>query len=151
MTDLASSGIHQLWGEDFIHHTGQVSIIYVVYAPQVRCHTAHVRKNTNFSLKYCVAVADFFVNVPYPFDWSFASLPQNQISSLSKKKKKKNFKYPLSQSKLDPLLLFEIIVDSTVLRRNFLIESFNRKSDNMFSSNTYPSRVKCIEVLTFNI
>ena len=66
------------------------AIIYVVYAqlaPQVRCHTAHVRKNTNFSLKYCVAVADFFVNVPYPFDWSFASLPQNQISSLSKKKK----------------------------------------------------------------
>ena len=84
-----SSGIHQLWGEDFIHHTGQ-AIIYGVYAqlaPQVRCHTAHVRKNTNFSLKYCVAVADFFVSVPYPFDWSFASLPQNQISSLSKKKK----------------------------------------------------------------
>ena len=66
------------------------AIIYAVYAqlaPQVRCHTAHVRKNTNFSLKYCVAVADFFVSVPYPFDWSFASLPQNQISSLSKKKK----------------------------------------------------------------
>ena len=72
------------------------AIIYVVYAPRVRCHTAHVRKNTNFSLKYCVAVADFFVNVPYPFDWSFASLPQNQISSLSQKKKKKQISNILS-------------------------------------------------------
>ena len=68
-----------------------------------------------------------------------------------KKKKKTNFRYPLSRSKLVPLLLFGIIVDSTVLRRNFLIESFNRKSDNMLSYNTYPSRIKCIEVLTFNI
>ena len=77
---------------------------------------------------------------------NFLSLQKTQ-----KKKKKKKIKYPLSRSKLDPLLLFGIIVDSTVLRRNFVIESFNRKSDNMLNYNTYPSRIKCIEVLTFNI